>query len=1302
MAIMSIDARISQLLLHYEDLQAQGQAITPEDLCRDCPELLATLKHELQGRKDVKSLRDPATQSEIKPPTTDSFEIRGETGQGGASADSLRDRAAQSEIKPPVVDGYEILGELGHGGMGVVYKARQVRLNRLVALKMIRAGALAGPESLARFPLEARAVARLHHPHIVQIYEIGEQDGQPYFSLEFVDGGTLAQKMAGQPQPPAAVARLVETLARAMDHAHRQGVIHRDLKPANVLLAGDGTPKITDFGLAKQLDDAEAHTQSGAILGTPAYMAPEQASADKSAIGPLTDVYALGVILYELLTGQPPFRGGTLEILEQVRYRDPPPPRRLQPRMPRDLETICLKALAKEPRGRYPSALALAQDLELFSAGESIRGRREGLSARLWRKVRRKPLASASVLLVLLALAVAGYIGPAAYRDRQVASLLQEIASELQTPALAQPYLEHVEARIAELEGFAPAEAASAHRRLHERFAGQIRAQFHDRLGPEEAAPLRTAIALLASRDAALADLVGKEFRQRLTSWEPVFQLAPPFADLKTVFFSATDPLPGTGNALWRAGAGTSEAGPQPFLYTRKECAGNVRFIAEFDPSWINSPQVGLMLAAPRGQAYTFLLSIPESFNKLGEGTPRQPLPATFATAARAGKTAAAAIIRKGLLAIERFPAAELFAGQAGDRVLRLEIKREGEVLTFQVNQRKAVVFHDLFPLSLAESVRFGIFWPGGVGLTNLEAQHLTSPAVPSALETGDDLYNRGDQDRAVPWYRQAALEAKEPAVRQEARCKEGLCLVALKRPDEAIPVFQEVAAEAGPEATLTGSGRWPLMADCQLLLIYHRQPQPAAQAAARTILDKLAARASTRDGELNAFIPYSDRDSIVNAHIPRGFHAFVRKPEDVVADCEWAHKAAVLFEPDVHNRMGTWLQLATAYHLAGRDVEALGTVEALVRDFQEQAEASGLWGGWIFDQYGWLLRRRGDARQALTRLDHWLFPSAGALRRDSRGSVYFGLVERARIHCALELWKEAEEDLELFFRMESGESQRYYGFHAAACLLHGFLRERSGDQAGAQAAWRRGLLQSWAQDNPDDPSAHLLAAPLNISLVYHLIMASLTGEIGEREAEDLLLRVSTLDGAGAWGGAGNILIPQLIKSEKKLMSAVLRETWRTPRGRDWARRLAFRQLSYAEYLQVPFFLVGAEFVHQGALPAKLSPQQDALVWKLVHDCHAAYVSGSISRRHVLSLGTVWEGFSLPGFGFGWKEVDNSVLKKQPQIRGPLAYVFGHRSLRLNRPRDAVTFFVTARDTAPAGSPLHRLAQDELDRLKAK
>ncbi len=363
----------------------------------------------------------------------------------------------------PDVPGYEILSEIGRGGMGVIYKARHLRLGRVVALKMILAGVHARSEDLRRFRIEASAVARLAHPGIVGVYDVGEHEGLPFISLEFVEGGSLKQLLGGVPQPPRQSARLVEQLARAVQHAHDAGIVHRDLKPANVLLkkadftaenaenaekekrraeaktgetkreepepspsslsvsssafsafsAVNLLPKITDFGLAKLLTEgpADGPTQSGAVVGTPGYMAPEQAAGHQHQVGPAVDVYALGAILYECLTGRPPFQAPTtLETLLQVMHDEPVSISRLQPHVPRDLATIAMRCLEKQPVKRYASARDLADDLARFLSGRPILARRVGPLERGWRWCKRNPVVAslASSLLVALVLGIVG------------------------------------------------------------------------------------------------------------------------------------------------------------------------------------------------------------------------------------------------------------------------------------------------------------------------------------------------------------------------------------------------------------------------------------------------------------------------------------------------------------------------------------------------------------------------------------------------------------------------------------------------------------------------------------------------------------------------------------------------------------------------------------------------------------------------------------------------------------------------------------------------------------------------------
>jgi WD40 repeat protein/tRNA A-37 threonylcarbamoyl transferase component Bud32 len=323
-------------------------------------------------------------------------------------------------VSPP---GYEIVGELGRGGMGVVYKARDRKLNRDVALKMVLHGAAAGAGAVRRFLTEAEALAALHHPNVVQVYERGECQGLPYFAMEFCPGGSLAARVREQPLEARAAAALAEQLARGVAAAHARGILHRDLKPENILFAADGTPRITDFGLAKHFDDSGGDpspglTRTGAVVGTPSYMAPEQARGESKSVGPAADVWALGAILYRLVTGRPPFLGANaVETLRQVVEAEPVAPAELTPSLPRDVATIALKCLAKEPGKRYAAAAELADDLRRFLDGKPIVARPVGPAERALKWVKRNPVVTVATLAVVAALAAGAAVSYAKYLD---------------------------------------------------------------------------------------------------------------------------------------------------------------------------------------------------------------------------------------------------------------------------------------------------------------------------------------------------------------------------------------------------------------------------------------------------------------------------------------------------------------------------------------------------------------------------------------------------------------------------------------------------------------------------------------------------------------------------------------------------------------------------------------------------------------------------------------------------------------------------------------------------------------------
>jgi tetratricopeptide (TPR) repeat protein len=401
------EQRLDEVIVAYLEAVEAGRAPDRAAWLAREPELAAGLAEFFADQDRVRGWTEPLRAA--SPPMTRPVEL-GETvgweGRpiGAASLGSFGD--------------YELLGEVARGGMGIVYRARQRSLRRTVALKMILAGQSAAPADVLRFRSEAEAAAQLDHPSIVPIYEVGEHRGQHFFSMKLIEGGSLKDEMARFAGDPRGAARLLAAVARALHYAHQRGILHRDLKPANILLDAQGEPHVTDFGLAKRIETDGGLTQSGAVVGTPSYMAPEQASGQSRRLTTAADVYGLGAVLYELLTGRPPFREATpLLTLRQVVEQEPRRPRTVNAGVDRDLETICLKCLDKDPQRRYGSAEALAEDLENWLSHRPIRARRAGLGERMAKWARRRPAAAALVAVCILALAglAAGYV----HYDRQ-------------------------------------------------------------------------------------------------------------------------------------------------------------------------------------------------------------------------------------------------------------------------------------------------------------------------------------------------------------------------------------------------------------------------------------------------------------------------------------------------------------------------------------------------------------------------------------------------------------------------------------------------------------------------------------------------------------------------------------------------------------------------------------------------------------------------------------------------------------------------------------------------------------------
>src|SRR5579862_7594192 len=690
---------------------------------------------------------------------------------------------------------------LGAGGMGEVWKAWDTALNRWVALKFLKGG---DDDEIARFQREAQTAGRLHHANIAAIYEVNQDQGRRYIAMQFIDG----QNFHDFPREDRRLlVRLMVDAARALQYAHEQGVIHRDLKPENLMVALRGDERhvfLMDFGLARLAEGASKISATGFLVGTPMYMSPEQARGDKVEVP--SDIYSLGLTLYELLTNARPFATDNVyETLRRVQEMDPPAPRELDPKIGEDLETIVLKAISKDPASRYPTAKSFADDLQAYLAGEPIQGRRESLSRKLLRRVRRHPLAFAAGAVLLIGIAASGSIARGASRDRRITGLTSKIEEGLRVHEWNHQRLTDIQGWISELDALAPAESASARARLPQALIEAIRSS--------DLARARSQLELLARLDASEAARLQAELHQREAVWPSVIKLEPPMTGIDAVF----------DQGRVRADPDVLRSSAGGLVLTRQTCEGNVELKAEFDTGWKEATELGLALNASRQSGYRFALVTAE-----GEV-------ARSFKAVHAAHGPVRLQIRRGdqLLREVVVPSEKLNL----DAPLRFLARREGDRLTVQMNDFPPVEFRDPFSLGVGQKGVFGILWPPEAGIHRLLASHQDLPPAPSPLDVGDALFVQGRFEEALDRYGEAAQSSLAESVRPEALYKQGLCLLQLNREESARRLLEGVAAgfiSAAPGADT----RWPFLADCQLLMMFFRDREGIERASA--VLDKL------------------------------------------------------------------------------------------------------------------------------------------------------------------------------------------------------------------------------------------------------------------------------------------------------------------------------------------------------------------------------------------------------------------------------------------------------------------------------
>jgi WD40 repeat protein/tRNA A-37 threonylcarbamoyl transferase component Bud32/tetratricopeptide (TPR) repeat protein len=1177
-------------------------------------------------------------------------DTEGNTAPPKSASPSARGKPAAGV--PPLMrfGDYEIQSEIARGGMGVVYKARQIKLNRTVALKMILAGQFASEEDVQRFYSEAEAAAKLDHPGIVPIYEVDEFDGRHFFSMAFIDGQSLAQRTNLGPLPPREAAQLMKQVADAVHFAHEHGVIHRDLKPRNILLTADGQPKVTDFGLAKRVGDGSDLTVSGQAIGTPGYMPPEQAAGRLTQIGPKSDVYSLGGVLYCLLTGRPPFQSSSIvETIKQAIETPPVPPRLLNRSVDRDLETICLKCLEKDPAHRYASAAELADELQRFLDGEPIKALRVGPVVRGWRWLRRRPLVAAlgtSLVLLALVIGISATVAQRAQRTYRLTSLQRTIDARLDAPELSQPWLDETDQLIAALAEYDPALPTATQPRLTEALIQQLRTEIRrPKLDEQIVQAISTGIALLQPRDAAAATRLRDELGRRQRDWQTVFELRSPFAEAAAVLPAGAFQIDAPSRLLPQASS--------PVL-TSTASAGLVRLEARFDENWEKSQRVGLAINAQSGKGYDFVLEVSPhralSDDDLSSGgtNPEDDAPPTLRKIRQRDGYFRLAIYRNGRLLMEQ----SLHHSEVPAGPLLISASREQGELRIQVNALAARTFRDPFPLPASQAGAFGLHWPGGVGLVELRASERLRAVTTSPLEEGDELYEAGKYAEALESYQRQALETDDAEYLQETQHKQGMCLMNLGRLDEAAAILYPLMNASGD--------RWPPLAGCYLWVIRLRQKR---EAEADAMFDSLSTK--YRLDQFAALIPQELGNEIRNSYQSKlgSLTSLMRYNPDIVRDHQRLAAVDRFFSADGRGSELTQMEISRAYHLLGDIPNALQAAETVAHDSRN---------GTVIRHYVRLLRLNGEAQRGLEELTRFREEFS---RRGSWEDTTLEL-ELARVYAALGDMQKAEDVVDRLLQRHHLSQPLEPRLFVYVALLKGVLLDRRGAHGPAEEVWREGYVAM-------QPLVRKQAEP-NSEIVNALILGSLCGEITDEECQAFATGLMARGGDNAFARQAQAL------ANPQVMARSFRQMWKTPLGRQYAEAFAFETLTLRERVRVPVVLAATEFFNQSAHGGEMTAEQQQVTFDTIGAVFdQAIFEGKLSISQVAQLILTWKG--IANF-LGWGGVAPSL---DPQLRSGLAYFFGHRFLALGDKPQAARFFDAAVQEAPANSLLARLAAED-------
>ncbi len=1174
--------------------------------------------------------------------------------RNGAMGDVVG-RTQSTPASLPEIPGYEVLGFIARGGMGMVVKARHLVLNRTVAIKVPRAHMLTDDGDRQRFLREARAAAKLSHVAICPIYEVGQANGLPYLAMAYIEGTTLDQWVSQSKPNARQIAEMMALLTHAVAYAHDNDVLHRDLKPSNVMVDQDsGHPVLMDFGLAKELAggaEEASLTVTGQVMGTPSYMAPEQAAGHIDEIGRHTDIYALGAILYYLICNRAPFSGNLSEVLHGVQNEDPPRPSKLVPRLHRDLETICLRSMAKEPSARYSSARDLAEDLERFCAGEPIQARRQGVLERAARVVRRRPSVTVFVALTFVLTTALLLLGWRSLRTAEVKRLRDQFTTNLDTQNWTAEHVEqqqHLVEQIGQIDSPTERELGTL---LLGRFADHLEELIGSpRLSADIRAQIESELGIMHSLDTSLAARFRQAFNRRLRDWEPIFRLRSPMEQIDNVF--DPDKITLTEGVLFARDA--------PELVTSRLSSGKVRLEAEFADDWDEATFLGLCIGFDRRQVQ----GVPGyRFEIHSRGSdPVTDEPADFAAVRDAGGKFQARILRNGLLL--RQDSVSVPAG-----LLRLTVHRDVQRLTFQINDLPPFEFFDPFPLADHADRVFAVTSAAGVGLQELSASRQPLALQPSPLEIADELFLQGDPSEALVEYERQAVISGDSVIAQEARCKQAQCLAGLKRFSEARPILESVAKGSGEQ--------WPALADCLLWEIHLEESGPDV---AYGIFENIALK--YKPAKLRKFVPAH----VIHANVFKyregasGLQLLEYNPNRV-SNLQRAIRIHDFFGVNDLAYYESQLYLCRALCIDGEYDQARAVIAQLIDDFPEVTKENRRRWFQVWETYGWLMRMDGQTDKAMAQLDQRLFATGGTVHEPH----FVLLIERARMQMDLGRAEQAASDLDKFFALADRNTLEYE-YWSGASLVHGFVLERLGQTDTAQEVWLAGL--------PTPPYDWIKLRRIE-GLLNGVVLASLTGGMAEQQMSDLVDRV--IDKLSRT--FNRVLIEStmgmlLDDFTPDVMSRISGSVYAGPSGREFARQIAFRELPVLTMMQKTLAALTASGANEMLFDGEMLPEQQQLMLQLGEEWFDSYYKGEFTRTHLLQLGLSWKGF--PGAG-GWESLANEL---KPSLRGPLAYALGLRYQRRTQTVQAMKFFQAALNDALPDSSLARLAKVELQRIE--